>query len=261
MARIALNEVTLNVEERGTGPALLLVHGYPLDHQMWRHQIEALSGAARVIAADLRGFGQSDVTSGVVTMQRMADDLAELLDKLAIREPITLCGLSMGGYVAWQFALRHRDRLGKLILCDTKAAADTPEVAKGRLETAQRVLAEGAQAIVDGMIGRLFAPQTLERQNDVVQATRRVILSTSPEGIAAALRGMAERPDVTGQLASIDVPALVVCGTHDGISPPEEMRQIADALPQGQFVEIADAGHMAPLENPTAVNAAISAFL
>src|SRR5436305_9827485 len=117
MPVIQLNGVRINVIERGSGTPLLLVHGYPLDHSMWLGQIDRLSDLCRVIAPDLRGFGASDVIPGMATMEQMADDLAALLEALKIGETIVFCGLSMGGYVAWQFALRHRARLAKLILC------------------------------------------------------------------------------------------------------------------------------------------------
>lgn len=261
MPLINLGDITLNVVDRGTGPVLLLVHGFPLDHQMWRHQLDGLSADYRLIVPDLRGFGQSSVTPGVVTMQRFANDLAALLNELEVREPVTLCGLSMGGYIAWQFAQHHRQRLAKLVLCDTRAAADTAEAAKGRLDNAQKVLAEGPQAIVDGMIAKLFAPQTVAQQPDTVKGQREIMLSTKPEGIAAALRGMAEREDFSGRLAEFDLPTLVICGEHDAIIPPEEMRSIATGLPRGTFALIAEAGHMAPLEQPVAVNQALRAFL
>ncbi len=119
MNRINLEDITLNVIERGSGPPLLLVHGFPLDHQMWRGQIDELAEDFRVIAPDLRGFGASDATEGTVTMQQFADDLANLLDQLSVQQPVRLCGLSMGGYIAWQFWRRHGDRLSHLILCDT----------------------------------------------------------------------------------------------------------------------------------------------
>src|SRR5688572_20983782 len=111
MAMIQVGDIRLNVIEKGRGTPLLLVHGYPLDHSMWRGQIDGFADEFRVIAPDLRGFGLSDVTPGTVTMEQMADDLAALLDALAIQGPVVFCGLSMGGYVAWQFALRHRARL------------------------------------------------------------------------------------------------------------------------------------------------------
>lgn len=261
MARVSVGNMELNFVERGAGVPLLLAHGFPLDHSMWQGQIEGLADVCRVIAPDLRGFGGSGVTPGIVTMQQFADDLAALLDALRINEPVVFCGLSMGGYIAWQFAQRHRERLSKLILCDTRAVADTPEAAAGRRNTAERVLAEGAGIVAEAMLLKLFAPQTEMQQPQIMEATKQVMVRTDPRGIAAALLGMAERPDVTSQLASIDVPTLVICGQHDSISSPTEMRQIASSIPPAQFVEIADAGHMAPLERPVAVNAAMREFL
>jgi 3-oxoadipate enol-lactonase len=261
MPMIQVGDVRLNVIEKGRGTPLLLVHGYPLDHSMWRGQIDGLADTCRVIAPDLRGFGLSDVTPGTVTMEQMADDLAALLDALAIQGPIAFCGLSMGGYVAWQFALRHRVRLARLILCDTRAIADSAEAAAGRLKTAEKVLAEGSAVAADALLPKLFAPATYQQRPQIVEATRQVILRTKPDGIAAALRGMAQRPDVSSQLGRIDMPALLVCGQHDGISPPDEMRGIAAQMPNARFVEISDAGHMAPLEQPDAVIRAIREFL
>jgi pimeloyl-ACP methyl ester carboxylesterase len=261
MAMIQLRDIGMNVVERGSGVPLLLVHGYPLDHSMWQGQIEGLADKCRVIAPDLRGFGVSGVTAGTVTMEQMADDMAGLLDALNVREPIVFCGLSMGGYVAWQFALRHRQRLAKLILCDTRAVADSPEAAAGRLKTAEKVLSEGSAVATEALIPKLFGPATYEQQPRIIEATRQVILRTKPEGIAAALRGMAKRPDVTSRLKELDLPALLICGEHDGISPPAEMRQIAASMPDARFVQIADAGHMSPLERPGEVNAAMRAFL
>jgi pimeloyl-ACP methyl ester carboxylesterase len=261
MAAFATGDIRQNVEERGSGPPLLLVHGFPLDHSMWRGQLAALSETCRVIAPDLRGFGASSVTAGAVTMEQFADDLARLLIALGIREPVVFCGLSMGGYVAWQFALRHRAKLAKLILCDTRAIADTPEAAEGRHKTADKVLAEGASVVADAMLPKLFAAETRAKHPALIAETKEVILKSSPVGIAAALRGMAQRPDVTARLHELDLPALVLCGQHDVISPPAEMREIAAKLPQGRFVEIADAGHMAPLEQPAAVNDAIREFV
>jgi 3-oxoadipate enol-lactonase len=261
MPLIQAGNVRLNVVEHGSGTPLVLVHGYPLDHSMWQGQLAGLEDAARVIALDLRGFGASDIVPGTATMQQMADDVAALLDALRITEPVVFCGLSMGGYVAWQFALRNRPRLARLILCDTKAVADLPEVAAGRRKTADKVLAEGPAAVAEALLPKLFAAATREKQPQIIEATKQVILRTKPEGIAAALRGMAERPDVRSQLGAIDIPALVLCGEHDAISPPDEMRQIAAALPQATFTLVKDAGHMAPLEQPAAVNDAIRVFL
>jgi pimeloyl-ACP methyl ester carboxylesterase len=261
MPIVKAHEIDLHYVERGRGLPLVLVHGFPLDHTMWHGQLDALSDRYHVIAPDLRGFGKSGVTPGLATMPLMADDLARLLDGLAIREPIALCGLSMGGYVAWQFGLRYRERLAKLILCDTRAIADTPEAAANRIGLADRVQKEGSAFVAESMLPKLFAPATIEAKAPCVEATRQVILRTDPKGIAAASRGMAQRPDVSPWLARFDMPTLVLGGEHDVISTPAEMRGFAQQMPDARFVEIAGAGHMAPLEKPDEVNAAIREFL
>ena len=261
MPRVRVGDCELFVADEGRGPPLLLVHGFPLDHAMWKHQIKAFARDCRVIAPDLRGFGQSDVTPGVVSMEQFADDLAALLDALGVSEPVTFCGLSMGGCIAWQFWIRHAPRLSRLVLCDTRAIADSDEVARGRRVTAERVLQEGPAVVADAMLGRLFCEATCREQPELVVELRRVIFATNSDGIAAALRGMAQRPDVTARLAEINLPTLVLCGEHDEISPVPEMRGIAEKIPAAEFVVVPNAGHMAPLEQPACVNDALGRFL
>ncbi len=281
MRTISLADIEMTVEDRGSGQVLLFVHGFPLDHTMWRWQIDEFSARYRVLAPDLRGFGSSTLGNGQVTMRRYADDLAAMLDRLNVREKVVFIGLSMGGYVAWQFWQKYADRLAGLILCDTRAVADTPQTKAGRVELAARVNSEGPQAAVDAMLPKLFASQTPSSStgegrgegeahtqdvaslssNSALAETRAAILRNSPAGIAAALAGMAERPDVTEMLGSITVPTLVVVGEHDAISTPAEMRTIAGRIPGTQFALISAAGHMSPLENPRAFNAALAHFL
>jgi 3-oxoadipate enol-lactonase len=259
---ISIGGCHLRVAQRGSGRPLLLVHGFPLDHSMWNGQLEGLSSSCRVIAPDLRGFGGSGGEGEpVLRMEQFADDLARLLDAMKIEQPVTFCGLSMGGYVGWQFWSRHRDRLARLILCDTRAVADTQEGARQRLETADRVLREGSGVVAEAMRSKLFAPGTWSEAPELVESTMRVMQGASPQVVAAALRGMAERPDFSPLLAQIDVPTLVVCGEHDAISSPAEMQAMARAIPTGRYAEIAGAGHVAPLEKPAAVNAVLLKFL
>jgi 3-oxoadipate enol-lactonase len=264
MPTISLGQISLNVLDEGRGPPLLLVHGFPLDHTMWRGQINEFSRDFRVIAPDLRGFGQSNpatANDAVLTMTQFADDLAELLAALHVTEPVTFCGLSMGGYIAWQFAARHPAKLARLILCDTKAAADSKEAADNRHKLAAKVLAEGSQSAVDAMLPKLFAKGLVTKEKPWVEDTRQVILRSPPASIAAALRGLAAREDFTARLGEICVPTLVVCGAEDGITPPAEMRAIATAIPGAEYVEVPAAGHMSPLEDPASVNRAMRTFL
>ena len=267
MKSLSVRDAELHCVDCGQGRPLLFVHGFPLDHTMWDAEIDALSRQCRVIAPDLRGFGSSFVRSAggtstlPFTMEQFADDLAALLDALEIQEPVVYCGLSMGGYIAFQFQRKYAERLRGLVLCDTRSIADTPEAAAGRRTMAERVMKEGPVSVAETMLPRLFCEATRRQRPEMVEALRRVIMANSPRGIAAAALGMAERPDMTASLGEIRCPTLVIVGQEDAISPPAEMRGIAAAIPHARFVEIPAAAHMAPLENAAAVTAAIAEFL
>ncbi len=261
METIRAGDVQLEVVDRGHGVPLVFAHGFPLDHTMWQAQIDAFSQTHRVIAPDLRGFGASQVIPGTTSMERFADDVAALLDALEVTEPIIFCGLSMGGYIGWQFWRRHAARLKGLVLCDTKSKADTPEAAAGRMKMVDHVLRAGDEVVADAMPAKLFAPGTFEHKPQIVASIKETIRNTRPEGIAAALRGMAVRPDMSGELRNITVPSLVIVGEHDAISPVDEMREIANGLPHSHFVVIPGAGHMSPLEEPARFNEALATYL
>ncbi|MDA1164231.1 MAG: alpha/beta fold hydrolase [Planctomycetota bacterium] len=261
MKKVTVNGITLAVVDEGTGPPVLFVHGFPLSHAMWQAQLSEFANDYRVIAPDLRGFGSSDVTEGTVTMEQHADDLAALLDELNVDEPIVFCGLSMGGYIAWQFQQKYPERLRALILCDTRAIADTPEGVDNRQRLAKMVVENGSAAVATAMLPNLFSPITSERQQSLIDELRETIVATSPQGIAAASLGMAQRPDVTTTLPAIQTPTLLIVGVDDRISTVEEMRGITAAMPNARLVEIPEAGHMSPLENPERVNQAIHDFL
>ncbi len=261
LRQVQLADASLAVVDEGLGEPIVMLHGFPLDHTMWRHQVEFLSSRYRVIVPDLRGFGRSDGVGELLTMEACADDVAQLIDRLEINQPVTLVGLSMGGYVAFQFWRRHPEKLRRLVLCDTRSVADAPEVARGRLQMAERVLKEGSEVIAEGMIGRLLYESLPPGHRRLVDELRAVIAQADPRAVAAAQRGMAARPDVTGWLSEIRVPTLVLCGERDVISPLEEMRAWAAAIPGSHWAAIPAAGHLPPLEQPAAVNQALLAFL
>jgi pimeloyl-ACP methyl ester carboxylesterase len=250
---------------QGQGAPCVLLHGFPFDSLMWELQTAELAETARLIVPDLRGFGNSglgpDDAQGGVSMQRYARDVACQLDDLGVDEPVVLAGFSMGGYVAWQFALQFPERVRALALCATRAAADSPAARTARLAMAESVFRDGSAAVADALLERLLAPDTRARRPEVVALVRELIGRAAPDAIAAAQRGMADRPDVRLRLGELDVPALVLVGQHDVISPVAEMREIAAALPQGEWREIPAAGHLAPLENPRDVSDALRQFL
>jgi pimeloyl-ACP methyl ester carboxylesterase len=259
--RKKINGIEMSWVERGRGPVVVLLHAFPLDHRVWEGPLEALSSTCRVIAPDLRGFGRSETTGGRVGMRQFAGDVAALLDTLGIAEPVVLGGLSMGGYIALAFWQAFAHRLRALILCDTRAAADSAEVAAARRVAADRVLREGAAPMADSMLPKLFSAQTTGQRPELVASIRAIIMANDPRGIAAAAQGMAERPDMTAALPRVRCPTLVIVGRDDTISPPAEMRAMADALSAASFVQIEDAGHLSPLENPRDVSRAMSEFL
>ena len=260
-----VRNVEISFDDNGAGPPVLLVHGFPLDRTMWAAQAAALVDAGfRAIVPDLRGYGKStqtaeDAATGV-DMSMYADDLAALLDALSVAEPVVLAGFSMGGYIGWEFCKRHRAKLSALVLCDTKAAADNAEAAANRLAMAENVDTWGAAHVAELMIPKLFAPPTIDQNSPVVESVRRTIANTSTAAIAASQRGMARRADYSGRLAEFDLPVLAIGGEHDVISPPAEMQSIATGLADSRYVPIPDAGHMAPVENPAAVSAALVEF-
>jgi pimeloyl-ACP methyl ester carboxylesterase len=265
MEHVSLPTVDLAYVARGIGLPVVLLHGFPLDHTMWSEQIEALSKKHRVIAPDLRGFGKSslgnaDPAHGII-MEQYADDVALLLDALEVTQPIVLAGFSMGGYIAWQFVRKHMDRLRALIQVDTRAAADTEEARTNRLKMAEKIHELGSARIAETLGPKLFAAGKFEANPTIVQELRDVIAGTSPDAIACAQRGMAARPDMTSLLPTISVPTLLVAGAEDALTPAKEMQQIADAIPKGEFKEIPDSGHMSTMENPAAVNEAMSKFI
>jgi len=252
----------LAYSDEGTGRPVVLLHGFPLSRAMWCEQISGFGSGYRVIAPDLRGQGDSPTPDGVYTMDELAGDVVEMLDSLKIVEPVVLGGLSMGGYVAFSIMAHYSSRVRGLILMDTRASADTPEVARDREASAQAVLdANSAHPVVAKMLPRLFGKATFDEHPERVEPLRGLMEQSPPRGVAGALRGMAVRPDRRPMLAEISIPTLVLVGEEDVITPPDEVKAMAGAIPNSRLVVIPKAGHLAPYENPGAANSAILEFL
>jgi 3-oxoadipate enol-lactonase len=254
------SQTQIAYEDRGSGPVVVLLHAFPLDSAMWRPQIDELAADYRVIAPDCPGFGGSAVSAGL-TVDSAADVVAELLDHLGINDRVVVGGVSMGGYVALAFARLYPQRLGALILADTKADPDDETARAGRDRLIQLTSENGVKAVVEQLLPKLLGPTTVTQRPEVVEQVRAIAERQSVEGIVAALKALRERPDAGPGLAHIAVPALVIVGEEDAITPPEKAKQLAEAIPNARLVTIPGAGHLSNLENESAFNAAVREFL
>jgi 3-oxoadipate enol-lactonase len=251
----------LNYQDVGAGPTtVVLVHGFPFTSDLWRPQIPALAERCRVVAPDLRGFGASQLPAQPYTIARLADDVAELLDALGIRRAL-IGGLSMGGYVAFEFFQRHRQRVAALLLADTRPDPDSPEARSNRTRMAELARAEGSQPVVDELLPKLLSAWTRAQKPEVERALRDMMGAADPEAIAAALMAMAARADSRPLLPQIDVPTLVVGGTEDSLTPAEQLREWGRRIPGARVELIEGAGHVSNLERPDAFNALLLDFL
>jgi 3-oxoadipate enol-lactonase len=260
MSSTRINDIQLAYTDTGIGRPVVLIHGYPFNRSLWTEQIPALSNSYRVIIPDLRGFGETDASEGAATMNRMAQDVAELMDQLEIPRAV-IGGLSMGGYVALAFYKQFPSRVRGLILADTRAQADTEEGKQTRAQQAEKALAEGMAGIADAMLPKLLTPDTVSKHPEIVLFVRDMMLKMKPEGAAAALRGMAEREDQTPLLSQISVPTLILVGAEDAITPVADSEKMHRAIAGSRLVVLENAGHVSNIERTQQFNDALLEFL
>ena len=275
---LKLNGRSVNYVDQGHGEPLLLVHGFPLDHSMWQRQIDFFQSNFRVICPDLPGFGASEpmsgfgeLTAGVksagdsesLSMESLADWLVAFLNAIACVEPVNYCGLSMGGYIGWQFWRRHPSRLKSMIAANTRASKDDELVRRARHMAAAQVRVSGAQSVADAMIEKLFylAGDQDPLEIEYIAKVHQTIFKTDPGVISAGQIGMSQRVDATGWLSEIAIPMLFIGGEFDSITPPAEMQSNATAANNAPFETIPAAGHLTPLEQPDAFNLSVGQFL
>ncbi len=252
----------LGYEDSGDGLPLLMLHGFPHDRTLWTQQRRSLSARVRCIAPDLRGFGHSS-THGPYSMDQYADDVITLLNWLEI-DAAVVCGLSMGGYVAMALWRRYPDRIRALILCDTKATADTEETRLKRDELIVVARREGARVIAERQLTGMVGQSTRERRPDVISFIREMMARQTVAGIVGALRALRDREDSRETLRTVTVPTLVLVGEEDALTPVSDARAMAALLPAAARVRmeiIAGAGHASCVERPAATTHAVADFL
>ncbi|WP_164100591.1 alpha/beta fold hydrolase [Candidatus Laterigemmans baculatus] len=254
-------EVSFQIAGRADAPRLVLLHGFPLDRRMWTPALDRLGEQFHVYAFDLPGFGGSARIADSETMPMLADWLARVLPAAEIDSPIILCGLSMGGYIALEFAARHREWLSHLVLCDTKTAADTEEARAGRLALADSVGETGMEPVAATMLEKLVAPETLADNRPLVASVQKMMLDSDPASVAAVSRGMAARRDTSDVVAGLTIPLLSIVGESDSLTSPGMMDEFTRRARNGRLVVIPAAGHLSPMEQPKAFAAAVIEFV
>ena len=258
------------IDDVGEGVPLLLLHAFPLSRRMWQPQLAGLADSCRLLAPDLPGFGASPpwpaaagAPAATCRMEDMAAAAVARLDAAGVAAAVG-CGLSMGGYVALALYEMFRARVRGLVLADTRAAADD-EAGRGRRLASARAVESGGPpalaALAGSLVPRLVAPRTRTARSELVAWLHREIAAAPPAGVAAAQRGMAERPDRTHLLPHIAVPTLIVVGEEDEITPPAKSAILRDRIPGARLVTVAGAGHLSSLEQPEPWNGALREFL
>ncbi len=238
------------------GPAVLLIHGFPFDRRMWRFQANALATAGlRVIAPDLAGFGQSEVP-GHLNVDGHARDLLQLLDRLHVGK-FTVCGFSMGGYVALAVAAAAPERLDGLVLIDSRANADSDEAKAKRDSLIDEVTAQGTRGLVAKQLESQLTEATRKGQRLLAEEVRELMLRQSKPAVLAALSAMRDRPDRRDFLKTLKVPALILVGSEDKVTPVEAAKEMAGLLVNSELQVIEGAAHLSPMERPHDVNQAL----
>jgi pimeloyl-ACP methyl ester carboxylesterase len=253
----------LRFRAAGEGRPVILLHGFPVDGRLFDSQLSAAEVGrigGQLIAVDMPGFGQTPLPEpapDVMTVAELAESVAALIVAEGWEQPV-VGGVAIGGYVAIELAVRHPELVGALVLMGPKPAPDSPKVAPQREETAQLALTQGSTVVADELHAKPLGPQA---DGAVKAQMHRMIAEADPRAIAALVRGIAQRPDPAPALPSLVMPALVIAGEVDPFSPLDDVKRVAELMPNAELVVLKGIGHMAPVEAPMAVSRAIAAFV
>ena len=260
MPQITSDDADISYEVLGSGPPVVLLHPFPANHELWKPAAQALISHYRVILPDLRGHGDSGIGAGPALMQKHAADIYRVLDHEEIGRA-AFVGVSIGGYVLFEFWRKYRARVEALVLCNTKAQSDTPEARAGRLQAAADVIERGTEPFFESMLPKLLGKTTQSTRPDLVDGAVRMMRKMSPEDVAMVQRGMAERRDSVEMLNTINVPTLIVTGDEDIFTGAAEAELMRQNVPNSQMKVIAKAGHYSPWEQPGEVGKLVRQFL
>lgn len=250
-----INNIKVSYLDEGPAgtPIILFIHGFPLNKTMWSAQIEELKSTYRVIAYDVRGHGNTEIGTVDFSIELFVEDLIRFMDALKI-EKVTLCGLSMGGYIALNAALSFPKRFESLVLCDTNCVADLPEVVEKRMNTIQNIKKEGLQNYADESIKNLFSPLSVRKGISEVASVKNMVLGTSEPTIFRTLYALANRKETCSRLSEIQLPTLIMVGKDDKITPPAAAEHIRKRITNATLIILEGAGHLSNMENPRQFN-------
>ena len=255
-----ISGLSINTFGNPQSQPIIFIHGFPYDYSMWENQINALNDDYYCITYDVRGLGESYVGDGQYTMEFFVDDLFAVIKELKLNNPI-ICGLSMGGYIALRAVERDQDKFSGLILCDTRSDADDNAGKLKRAANLNQINTEGLIKFTDQFVANCFAEETPKEQEKMFLTVLHKTHKQDPVGVKGCIIAIMSRTDTTPFLPQIKIPALVLVGSFDKLTPPPVMRAMADKISGSEFGIIPQAGHMSPLENPDAVNDLIIGFL
>ncbi len=238
---------------------VVLVHAFPLSSEMWDPQRSALPDGWSLFTPDLPGFGGS-TEPPAMSVEAMAASVLAAMDARGIRRAV-IGGTSMGGYVTFAMLRLAPQRFSGLVLVDTRATADSDQQKEGRRKMMATARERGASAIADEMLPKLLGETTKRERPEVAGRVRRMIEGNRPDTIAGAVEAMMTRPDSTPLLADVRVPALIVCGDEDTLTPPSDSESMHCSIPGSRLVLLPGAGHLASLETPEPFNAAFRDFV
>jgi 3-oxoadipate enol-lactonase len=258
---LKLNHQTISYDDLGESALpVIFIHGFPFDKSMWQPQMDYLKNQYRVIAYDLRGFGKSTVVKEKASIHSFAEDLIRFMDVLQIEKAIG-CGLSMGGYILLNLMPEFQDRFAAIILADTQCNADNEEAKTKRFDNIKHIMAGGMEDYIKGSIEKLCSDETLSSKDNLIEKIRNMMNATSPLVITGTLYALAKRKETCSLLSHIHIPALVLCGKEDKITPVDKSEFLHDNIPDSTLHVINGAGHLSNLEQSDEFNHQLEKFI
>jgi len=259
--KLMVNNLMVNYTDAGPdeAPVIIFIHGYPLNKSMWDNQVEVLKDNFRVIAYDIRGHGESDAGNEAFSIDLFVADLIDLMDALRIHK-VSLCGLSMGGYIALKAIESCPERFEAVVLSDTTCMADSPEAKNKRMKAVENIIQKGVAQYADASIKSFFPKESFTTSPEIISSVKEMIINTSDLSLCSTLLALSSRQETCTKLPDIKFPVLILVGETDAITPPSAAIFIHENIERSSLEIIKHAGHLSNLENPEEFNKHLKLF-